>query len=143
MSDCKSRNRTALALVVLAASCAHASAQSNAETADILIVHGKVYTADRHAFSEAIALRGNKIIQVGGTQEIFKLRGPRTEVIEAQGSAVLPGFNDIHTHLLEGGLQLANVGLEKARTLPEIQNRISGFAKAHPERAWNQGMGWG
>ena len=52
----------------------------------------------------------------------MKLRGPKTEVIDAQGSAVLPGFNDIHTHLLEGGLQLANVGLEKARTLAEIQN---------------------
>jgi predicted amidohydrolase YtcJ len=143
MSDCKSRNKAALAAVVLVTFCANASAQSNAEIADVLIVHGKVFTADHGAFSEAIAIRGNKIIQVGSTQEILKLRGPKTEVIDAQGSAVVPGFNDIHTHLLEGGLQLANVGLEKARTLQEIQNRISGFAKAHPERAWIQGMGWG
>ena len=67
----------------------------------------------------------------------------KTEVIDAQGSAVVPGFNDIHTHLLEGGLALGNVRLERARTLQEVQSRIGTFAKAHPDRAWIQGMGWG
>jgi predicted amidohydrolase YtcJ len=37
---------------------------------------------------------------------------------------------------------LANVQLEGARTIQEIQNRIGAFAKAHPERSWIQGMGW-
>jgi predicted amidohydrolase YtcJ len=129
---------------VLALSCvAIAGAQTNPGKADVLIVNGKVYTADGGAFRGAVAIRGNKILQVGGTQEILTLRGPQTDVIDAQGSAVVPGFNDIHTHLLQGGLELANVRLDGARTLAEIQNRIQAFAKAHPERAWIEGMGWG
>ena len=91
----------------------------------------------------SIAIGGNKILRVGSTPEIMALRGPKTEVIDAQGSAVVPGFDDIHTHLLEGGLALGNVRLERARTLQEVQSRIGTFAKAHPDRAWIQGMGWG
>ena len=129
--------------IVLSWCAANAGAQTKVEKADLLIVHGKVYTADGGGFREAVAIRGNKILRVGDTQEILDLRGPKTEVIDAQGSAVVPGFNDIHTHLLQGGLGLANVKLEGARTLQEIQNRIRTFAAAHPERSWIQGMGWG
>lgn len=138
-----SRTTGVLIAAALAACCANAGAQANAGKADVLIVHGKVYTADGGTFREAVAIRGNKILRVGSTPEIMELRGPDTQVIDAQGSAVVPGFNDIHTHLLQGGLGLANVKLEGARTLQEIQGRIKAFAAAHPERAWIQGMGWG
>jgi predicted amidohydrolase YtcJ len=121
----------------------NASAQTNSGSADLVIVHGKVYTADGGAFREAVAIRGNKVVEVGSTSEIAKLRGPKTETIDAQGAAVVPGFNDTHTHLLQGGLALNNVKLEGARTLSEVQARIRTFAAAHPERSWIQGMGWG
>ncbi len=128
---------------VVALSCAAiAAAQPKDVSADVLIVNGKVYTAAGGAFQEAVAIRGNRILRVGATKEILGLRAPATNLIDAQGGAVLPGFNDIHTHLLQGGLMLANVQLEGARTLQEIQNRIRSFAKAHPERTWIQGMGW-
>jgi predicted amidohydrolase YtcJ len=148
MSDCNGpsrlgRSSAALLTLVLAVSCTNAKAQTNVEKADVLIIHAKVYTADSGTFREAVAIRGNKILRVGSTQEILGLSGPKTEIIDAQDGAVVPAFNDIHTHLLEGGLALANVKLERARTLQEIQDRISAFAKAHPERAWIQGMGWG
>jgi predicted amidohydrolase YtcJ len=140
MSDCKSPSRVAIFAYILAACGPSAGAQ---EQPDILIVHGKVYTADGPGFKEAVAIRGNKIVKVGSTREILSLRGPETEVIDALGGAVTPGFNDIHTHLLEGGLALGNVGLERTRTLQEVQSRIRVFAKAHPERAWIEGRGWG
>jgi hypothetical protein len=111
-------------------------------SADLLIVHGKVYTADGGPFREAVAIRGHKILRVGSTNEILKLRGPNTKVIDAEGGAVLPGFNDTHTHLLQGGLALNNVKFGGARTLKEIQDRIRSFAAAHPDQTWIQGMGW-
>ncbi len=115
-----------------------------AQTADLLILNAKVYTADGSGkFQEAVAIRGNRILRVGRTQEISALRGPKTQVIDAQGAAVVPGFNDIHVHLLSGGLALDNVRLQGARTIEEVQSRIKSFADAHPERAWIQGSGWG
>jgi predicted amidohydrolase YtcJ len=113
------------------------------QPADLVIVNGKVYAADRTGkFQEAVALRGNKILQLGSTAEITRLRGPKTKVIDAHGGAVIPGFNDIHTHMLSGGMALDNVRLQGARTLDEVQDRIRSFAKAHPERAWIEGTGW-
>jgi len=113
------------------------------QTADLLIVNAKVYTADGSGkFHEALAIRGNRILRVGNTHDISTLRGPKTQVIDARGAAVVPGFNDIHVHLLSGGLALDNVMLQGARTLEEIQSRIKTFAEAHPDRAWIQGSGW-
>ena len=114
-----------------------------AQTADLLILNAKVYTADGSGkFQEAVAIRGSRILRTGSTQEISPLRGPKTQVIDARGAAVVPGFNDIHVHLLSGGLALDNVRLQGAQTLEEVQSRVQTFAQAHPERAWIQGGGW-
>jgi predicted amidohydrolase YtcJ len=144
MSDCNGRSRAAIFILVFVVSSIRSSAQTNSGKADVLIINGKVYTGAGGAPREgSIAIGGNRILRVGSTPEIMARRGPKTEVIDAQGSAVVAGFNDIHTHLLEGGLALGNVRLERARTLQEVQSRIGTFARAHPERAWIQGMGWG
>jgi hypothetical protein len=55
--------------------------------ADLLILNGKVDTADGSGtFNEAIAVRGNRIAAVGATSNIEKLRGPQTEVVDAGGA---------------------------------------------------------
>jgi predicted amidohydrolase YtcJ len=121
-----------------------AQRQGSAAPADLLIVGGKVYTADGSgAFQEAVAVRGNRIVAVGTTADISKLRGSMTEVVDARGAAVMPGFNDVHTHMLSGGLELENVDLQGVQTLDEVQTRIRTFAAAHPERTWIRGRGWG
>ena len=43
------------------------------------------------------ALSGERIVYVG--PERPELAGPKTEVIDGQGGALLPGFIDAHTHL--------------------------------------------
>ena len=63
-------------------------------------------------------------------------------MVDAGGAAVLPGFNDVHTHMLSGGLAMDNVELGGAETLDEVQRRIRTFASAHAGRAWIQGRGW-
>jgi predicted amidohydrolase YtcJ len=138
-------------VVVVTAALAIASAaglarQSPAQNvlADLLILNGKVYTADASGtFTEAIAVRGNRIAAVGATSDIEKLRGPKTEVIDAGGAAVLPGFNDVHTHMLSGGLEMENVNLQGAQTLDDVQARIRAYAAAHRDQTWIRGRGWG
>ena len=111
--------------------------------ADLLVLNGKVYTAGKNAtFAQAVAVRGNKIAAVGTAQEIERLRGPQTQVVDAAGGAVMPGFNDVHTHMLSGGLALDDVDLQGAQTLDEVQTRIRTFARAHPDRSWIRGRGW-
>src|SRR5262245_40584117 len=119
------------AVVVCAVALLALSAQrSTNDAATLVILNGKVYSADgRGVFYEAVAVRGNRIAAVGTTAEISKLRGSATEVIDARGAAVMPGFNDVHTHMLSGGLALDDVDLQGAQTLDEVQSRIRAFAK--------------
>ena len=71
--------------------------------------------------AEAVAIRGNQILRVGSDREINRLRRPQTTVIDAQGAAVLPGFNDAHVQFIEGGLSLDQIDLTGAATIDEIQ----------------------
>jgi len=130
------------ALMMLAGSL-QAQVPGSNPPADLLILNGKVYAADgSEGFQQAVAIRGNRILRTGNSADLTKLKGPATVVLDAKGGAVLPGFNDTHTHLLQGGLALGNVRLQGARTIAEIQDRIRSFAKEHPDLPWIEGAGW-
>ncbi len=110
---------------------------------DLIVVNGRVYGGDGAAdLAEAVAVRGNKVIRVGTTREIQRLRRAQTTVIDAKGGAVVPGFNDAHAHFISGGLALDQVSLLEAKTLDEIEDTVRIWAEAHPEREWIVGRGW-
>lgn len=117
---------------------------SDPAAADLLIVNGRVHAADgRPGFHDALAIRGNRIAAVGRATDLERLRGPATRVLNAEGRAVVPGFNDVHAHILSGGLAMNDVNLQGASTLDAVQERIRAFVQAHPDRAWIAGRGWG
>src|SRR5690349_16560593 len=68
--------------------------------ADLVLWEGKVITVDPNdSIAEAIAVKGGRIIAVGHTNEISKLIGKQTQVVQLGGRTVLPGFVDAHTHI--------------------------------------------
>jgi predicted amidohydrolase YtcJ len=109
-----------------------------------LIIHnGAVFTADADGtFAEAVAVRGNQIVSVGTDRDVLRLRKPQTEVVDARGAAVVPGFNDAHVHFISGGLALDKIDLLDATTIEEIQQRIRAWAAANPDQPWVLGRGW-
>jgi predicted amidohydrolase YtcJ len=110
---------------------------------DLIIHNARVYVADDlGTIAAAVAIRGNKILRVGGEREIMRYRRPQTTVIDAKGAAVLPGFDDAHMSLIAGGLARDGVQLAGATTLDDIQQRITAWADAHPDAAWITGGGW-
>ncbi|HJZ73168.1 MAG TPA: amidohydrolase [Vicinamibacterales bacterium] len=145
------RNRLAAAVLVVVAAAAGAASRgvvaqpptSSTAPADLIVINGALYAADRGEVRQALAIRGNRIAIVGSTAEIERLRGPRTVVVDAHGGAVVPGFNDIHTHMLSGGLDMETVNLQGAQTLDDVQSRIRAYAGAHRDLAWIRGRGWG
>lgn len=110
---------------------------------DVMVVNGRVYTADgQGTMAEAVAIQGNKIIRVGTSSEIRRLRRAQTVVIDAKGGAVMPGFIDGHAHLLSGALSASQVDLLHARTLVEIQDTVRLWAATHADQQWVAGRGW-
>src|SRR5262245_11396487 len=117
--------------------------RDDAGPVDLIVVNAKVYTADSDGtMAEAVAVQGNKILKVGTTREIQRLRRAQTVVVDAKGGAVLPGFNDAHTHLLSGGLALAEIDLLDAKTVSEVETSIRAWATLNPDRPWVTGRGW-
>ena len=70
------------------------------EKADLVIINAKALTIDKdNPATEAIAVKGEKIIAVGTNAEMNGLIDKaKTRVIDAKGRLVIPGFNDAHVH---------------------------------------------
>lgn len=110
---------------------------------DLIVLNGRVYTADEDgSFAEAVAIQGNRILRVGTTRDISRLKRAQTVVVDAKGGAVLPGFNDAHAHLLEGGLALGAIDLTPLSTLDAVEQEIGMWARLHPDAPWIVGRGW-
>ena len=122
-----------------------AAAVSSAQklNADIIIINAKVHTMNAaQPNAEALAIYGNRLAAVGNTNDIKRLAGPQTRIIDAGGKVVLPGFNDSHTHFLSGGFQLSSVDLRDAKTQAEFAERIKQFAAKTPPSRWITGGDW-
>ncbi|MDQ3747300.1 MAG: amidohydrolase family protein, partial [Acidobacteriota bacterium] len=111
--------------------------------ADLIIVNANVHTLDAsHPLAEAVAVFGERIAAVGSNEEIRRLAGARTRIVDARGALVLPGFNDAHVHFLSGGFQLSSVDLRDADTPQEFAERIRRFASKLPKGRWITGGDW-
>ena len=111
--------------------------------ADLVVANAKVWTVDpARPRAEAVAIVGERIAALGTAAEIDAWRGPATKVIDARGRFVMPGFNDAHIHLIEGGMQLDNVDLKDAASLEEFARRIGERAAATPKGEWILGGNW-
>jgi predicted amidohydrolase YtcJ len=120
-----------------------AQREDNSLPVDVIIHNAKVYQADdAGTIADAVAIRGNKIVHVGSEREIMRYRRKQTNVIDAKGAAVIPGFADAHVSLIEGGLARDGVQLFGAASLDEVKERVTAWVDAHPEAPWVIGGGW-
>ena len=128
------------------------SAQSTAQKpkADLIFTHGNIFTGVVDAAAslgsgkraEALAVLGDRILAVGARDEIMKLKGPETKIVDLDGHFVMPGFNDAHMHLASAGLEKMNVNMVGAKTLDEFRDRLRAKVEAAGPAEWVVGEGW-
>ena len=93
--------RSFMGVLFVAAAALWSNAGSAQTVADTLLVNGKIVTVDdRFSIAEALAIRNERIIAVGSTAEIEKLKGPTTRVVDVGGRTVIPGLIDNHAHFM-------------------------------------------
>jgi predicted amidohydrolase YtcJ len=80
--------------------------------ADTIFVNGKVVSMDDESRStevgtiyQAIAVKGDKIMQVGTTAQIRALAGPDTTVLDLKGKTLIPGIIEPHSHMYGRAVQ--------------------------------------
>ncbi len=77
------------------------SATVFAQSADTILINGKIITVDdQFKTMQALAIQGGRIVATGGNDEIQKLKGPATRLIDLQGRTVIPGLIDNHAHYM-------------------------------------------
>ncbi|HKS43088.1 MAG TPA: amidohydrolase family protein [Blastocatellia bacterium] len=112
-------------------------------TADLVLTNGRIWTGDKaRPWVEAVAALNGRIIATGSGDEIKKLAGTETRVIDLQGRLALPGFIDDHTHFMSGGFQLLSVDLRDAATQEEFARRIKAHAARVGPGRWITGGDW-
>jgi len=131
-----------LATLVIASAFTLACSRPAPLAADLVITRANIWTGNpRQPEAQALAILGDRIVEVGGAGEIDRWRGPNTTIVDAEGRRLLPGFNDAHVHFMDGGAQLDNVDLKDADTQAEFARRIGERAKAKPGE-WVVGGDW-
>jgi predicted amidohydrolase YtcJ len=112
---------------------------------DTIYTNAVVVTLDEHALNddpgtiaEAIAVKGEYIHAIGSAEELARMKGPNTEVIDLGGKMLIPGFIESHTHpfslieanLPEQELQLQHIsmGVMVEATPEETYSKITRYA---------------
>src|SRR5438552_2615047 len=127
------------AALTFVGSCAAATGPA----ADIVLLHGKVYTVNaKQPWAESVAIRADKIVFVGSDADVKRFIGAKTKIIDAHGRMVLPGFIDSHIHFIEGSLGLSRLSLDDTKNVAEIQKAVREYAAAHANDTWIMGRGW-
>lgn len=113
-------------------------------TADLVLVNGRVYTVDaNHPWAEAVAVAGDRILAVGTTEEIRRLKQEDTREIDLGGAFVSPGFNDSHVHIDSTGRLLTGVNLLDVHEPTSFVERIRAATERLPEGSWILRGDWG
>ena len=83
--------------------------QAQIDTAEIIFVGGDIVTInDRQPSTEALAVKGGKILAVGARADVEKAhKGASTQVVDLGGKTLMPSFIDAHSHYINA-LSVAN-----------------------------------
>jgi predicted amidohydrolase YtcJ len=107
-----------------------------AEAPDTLLVNGKIVRFDA-APAEALAVRAGHIVALGNSQDLRRMAGPATRVIDLAGRTVIPGLIDSHIHAIRAGLTYGSeVDWIGARSVREALARLKAATRSAPKGAW-------
>ena len=111
---------------------------------DLVVHNAKVYTMDATMpRAEAFAVSRDRFVAIGTSAAIRSLAGSRTQIIDAKGMSIVPGFIDAHNHA--GGTTLlydvlvGNPFEVEFVTIQSIIDKLKVRAQQTPAGTWVTG----
>lgn len=130
-----------LTLLLAIALGAPAAAQNTA--ADLVLRNGKIVTLNGATpEARAVAMRGGRILAVGGDAQMARYTAPSTRVIDLGGRLAIPGFIEAHAHFTGIGAAAMSLNLREARRWEDIVAQVERAAKKAKPGEWILGRGW-
>ncbi len=120
-------------------------AASDPRSADLIVRNARVYTIEGSApTAQSFAIRDGRFIAVGSNDVISGLSGQGTDVYDARGMAVVPGFIDCHLHAdgetLLYEVLVGNPFEVEMVTINSIVAKLKERAAKTPPGEWVQGF---
>ncbi|MCK4581917.1 amidohydrolase family protein, partial [Candidatus Bathyarchaeota archaeon] len=113
--------------------------------ADLVLLKGKILTVDdEFTVAEAVAVKDGRVMAVGSSTEIEKLKGRSTEVIDLEGKTVMPGLYDSHIHVVGTGtaLQMINCRTPPMMSIEDMKKAVAEKTEDSKPGEWILGRGW-
>src|ERR1043166_6210757 len=111
---------------------------------DLVVLNATIYTMDPSSpRAEAFAVNSSRFSAIGTTAEIRALATRRTQVLDAKGMTIVPGFTDCHNHaggtLLLYEVLVGNPFEVEFVTIDSIVNKLRARAGETPAGTWVEG----
>ena len=123
--------------------------------ADLVVQHARVYTValtidevkqGKREFpiidDGGVAVKDGKIVFVGSARDAQAFIGGETEVIDASGKTLVPGFIDSHLHATEVGMYLKNLDFTRTASLDDMRALVAERACEKEPGEWLLGYAW-
>ena len=118
------------------------------EVADLILIGEHIITMDESDV-EAVAVTGDRITATGSVDDILKMRGTETRIVDLGDQALLPGFIDSHGHLAAVArlIEFVNVSsppVGSAKRIGDIQKMLRDAIVENniPPGKWVVGYGY-
>ncbi len=117
-----------------------------ADTADVIYSGGPIYTMnDALPKAEAVAVKDGKILAVGTSADVMKLKGDGTVLQDLKGQAMVPGFVDAHSHVYGVGVQALSANLlappdGNVKNIPDLIQTLKDWAAANKDTVQKVGI---
>jgi predicted amidohydrolase YtcJ len=126
---------------LLALSIGVAAATTSAVPTLIEHVSGYTLAANKLQSFSALVFDQEKVLAIGDAQQLRE-HFPTAQIIDGNGSCLLPGLIDAHGHVLDLGFETVQIQLWDSTSLGQAQKLIRAYASANPKRGWLLGDGW-
>ena len=105
----------------------------------MVVWNAKVVTVDAgFSRAQAVAIRNGVFAAVGTNDDVKKLIGAETRVIDARGKTVVPGLIETHVHATGAARGEVTQPFVQLHSIGEIQDWVRARAKEAPAGTWIQ-----
>jgi predicted amidohydrolase YtcJ len=112
-------------------------------TVETVYYNGIIHTLDeRSPLASAVAVRGDRILAVGSTEQLLSAFGSAARRVDLQGRAVMPGLVDAHCHFMGYAEERAWIDLVGASSLEQVLQSVSAKTASAAPGSWILGRGW-
>lgn len=112
--------------------CSGSDKTEDSQTIDFLFTNGTIQVNSTETVSSIGVHEGRFVAPTSSA----------TQEIDLDGSIMVPGFHDSHTHLLAGSFVFDKLLLVGVASMDTVKTKVEAYAATEPDVPWVVGYGW-